>query len=162
VQICIFRKKSMKWNKLIEYSKKSYECAKFENIASFNSGRLHKKFRAQKEKKFKTLLSAMTRHSANPGSLPSANGGHSAKVTPGRAVSRRHSFAECQSLPSVRHSAKSLYTESFFLPRAALGKRWLCRVPDIWRSAKHLTLGNLAVCGSDQCITCRCSSFALP
>jgi len=40
-------------------------------------------------------------------------------------------FAECQ----------ALFAECHILPSAALGKAGLCRVPEIWHSAKIFALG---------------------
>jgi hypothetical protein len=57
-------------------------------------------------------------------------------------------FAECFSLPSVWRSAKGDFTVCFSLPSVALGKESLCRVPDIWHSAKPRTLGKDRVSGS--------------
>jgi len=51
--------------------------------------------------------------------------------------------AECLAL------GKELFAESRALPSAALGKEALCRVPDFWRSAKHLTLGKARLCCSE-------------
>jgi hypothetical protein len=51
-------------------------------------------------------------------------------------------FAECRAL------GKAIFAECLTLPRAALGKKPLCRVPDIWHSAKHMTLDKDAVSGS--------------
>jgi hypothetical protein len=42
---------------------------------------------------------------------------------------------------------KAIFAECLTLPRAALGKEPLCRVPDIWHSAKHMTLGKDTVSG---------------
>ena len=74
------------------------------------------------------------------------NGGHSAKRTPLDAVKPYQSlpsvclcrvqvFAECQAL------GKGLFAECHILLSVALGKAGLCRVPEIWHSAKIFALG---------------------
>jgi hypothetical protein len=68
------------------------------------------------------------------------------------SVIGKTSFAECFSLPSVRRSAKYKFTVCFYLPSVALGKKSLCRVPDILRSAKILALGKGLVSGSEYSI----------
>ena len=54
-------------------------------------------------------------------------------------------FAECQTL------GKDLFAECQVSPSAALGKGGLCRVPDIWHSAKIPALGKVPVSYSVQC-----------
>jgi hypothetical protein len=57
-------------------------------------------------------------------------------------------FAKCFYLPTARDSAKDEFTVCFPLPSVALGKEDLCRVPDVWLSAKLWTLGKVLVSGS--------------
>ena len=55
------------------------------------------------------------------------------------------------SLPSVWHSAKPSLPSVDSLPSVlglALGKECLCRVSDIWHSAKELALGIVELSGS--------------
>ena len=65
------------------------------------------------------------------------------------ATLRKRLFAECLTLPSVRHSAKILFAKCLSLPSAALGKLSLCRVPVILRSANIFVLGKERVSDSD-------------
>jgi len=53
-------------------------------------------------------------------------------------------FAECQAL------GKGLFAECHILPSAALGKAGLCRVPEIWHSAKIFALGKSRVSRSEM------------
>ena len=96
------------------------------------------------------------------------NGRRSAKFDVGRERLPQAAFAECPPLPSAWHSAKRAFTECYTLPSAfhshalgkyefaecsslpsaALGKIALCRVPDIWHSAKSFALGKEAESGS--------------
>ena len=62
------------------------------------------------------------------------NGGHSAKRTSLDAVRPLPIFAECQAL------GKGHFAECHILPSAALGEAGLCRVPEIWHSAKIFAL----------------------
>jgi hypothetical protein len=48
-------------------------------------------------------------------------------------------FAECQAL------GKGLFVECHILPSAALDNAGLCRVPEIWHSAKIFALGKSRV-----------------
>jgi hypothetical protein len=58
-------------------------------------------------------------------------------------------FAECNFVPSVWLSIKSMFAECFFLfALAAFGKSDLCRVLDIWFSVKLRALGKEAVSSS--------------
>ena len=57
------------------------------------------------------------------------------------------------SLPSVWHSAKPSLPSVDSLPSVlglALGKGCLCRVSDIWHSAKELALGIVELSGSGE------------
>jgi hypothetical protein len=65
-----------------------------------------------------------------------------------RAALGKIFFAECFYLPSAQLSVKADFTVCLYLPRAALGKHYLCRVPDILLSAKYLALGKVQVSGS--------------
>jgi hypothetical protein len=61
-----------------------------------------------------------------------------------RLLCRASGFAERPTL------GKEPFAEGFSLPSAALDKERLCRVPDIWHSAKHFALGKVALSGSGR------------
>jgi len=54
-----------------------------------------------------------------------------------------------QSLPSVSLCRVQVFAECHILPSATLGKASLCRVPEIWHSAKIFALGKSRVSRSD-------------
>jgi hypothetical protein len=65
------------------------------------------------------------------------------------ALPRFFVYRESSSRQSLSLSrAELVFAESQSLPSAGSRQRILCREPDIWRSAKHMTLGKDSVSGS--------------
>jgi hypothetical protein len=106
------------------------------------------------------------RHSAKEYSFPRAkrvalgqgNGQHS--ITWSDASPRVVNFAESWFLAKIQLCRESFFAEGralsiqhvakrFPSPRVTLCRDRLCRVPDIWRSAKKFSLGEEPVSGSD-------------